>query len=54
VAGIVNAHPNPGPEEYGIVVRTLAALGDRDAAREWAGRAQARFPGDARFGSPSR
>jgi arylsulfatase A-like enzyme/Tfp pilus assembly protein PilF len=54
VAGIVNAHPNPGPEEYGIVVRTLAALGDRDAAREWAGPAQARFPGDARFGSPSR
>jgi tetratricopeptide (TPR) repeat protein len=54
VAGIVSAHPNPGPEEYGIVVRTLAALGDRDAAREWAGRAHARFPGDARFGSPSR
>jgi arylsulfatase A-like enzyme/Flp pilus assembly protein TadD len=43
VAGIVAAHPNPGPEEYAIVVRTLAGIGDQAGAREWQARAQQRF-----------
>jgi tetratricopeptide (TPR) repeat protein len=51
VAGVVTAHPSPGPDEYAVVVRTLAGLGDRDAARDWAGRARARFPEDRRFRS---
>ena len=49
LAGIVTAHPRPGPEEYWAVVRTLAVLGDRPAAGEWAARAHKLFPGDARF-----
>jgi len=47
--GVVTAHPRAGADEYWTVVRALAALGDRAAAREWAGRARARFPGDRRF-----
>jgi choline-sulfatase len=41
VAGIVTAHPRPGVEEYALVVRTLQAIGDDEAAREWARRARA-------------
>ena len=51
LSGIVNAHPSPGPDEYWTVVRTLAALGDRNAAREWAARARKRYPRDTRFGA---
>ena len=49
LAGVVTANPRAGPEEYWTVVRTFAALGDIAAAREWAGRARSRFPGDRRF-----
>lgn len=49
LAGIVAAHPRPGPEEYWSVVRTLHVLGDREPAREWAARARALFPSDPRF-----
>jgi len=47
--GVVTANPRAGAEEYWTVVRTFAALGDVTAARAWAGRARARFPGDRRF-----
>ncbi len=50
LAGIVTAHPRPGPEEYWAVVRTLGVLGDREAAGEWAARAHRLFPRDRRFG----
>ena len=49
VAGIVTRHPQPGPNEYWTVVRTLAGLGDADGAREWAAQARTRFPADPRF-----
>jgi Tfp pilus assembly protein PilF len=48
--GVVTANPRAGAEEYWTVVRTFATLGDVSAARAWAGRAHARFPGDRRFG----
>jgi choline-sulfatase len=47
--GVVTANPRAGAEEYWTVVRTLSTLGDVTAAREWARRARARFPGDRRF-----
>jgi tetratricopeptide (TPR) repeat protein len=47
--GIVTANPRAGAEEYWTLVRTLSTLGDVTAAREWARRARARFPGDRRF-----
>jgi choline-sulfatase len=47
--GIVSANPNAGPEEYWTVVRSFRALGDLDAARQWAARARARYPADRRF-----
>jgi arylsulfatase A-like enzyme/tetratricopeptide (TPR) repeat protein len=53
LAGVVTANPRAGANEYWTVVRTLAGLGDASAAREWAARARARYPSDARFRSPS-
>jgi arylsulfatase A-like enzyme/Tfp pilus assembly protein PilF len=47
--GVVTANPRAGPDDYWTVVRVLATLGDQSAAREWAGRARARFPSDPRF-----
>jgi tetratricopeptide (TPR) repeat protein len=49
LSGIVAAHPRPGPDEYWAVVRTLAALGDREGALEWAAAARKRYPSDTRF-----
>jgi tetratricopeptide (TPR) repeat protein len=49
VAGIVTANPRAGANEYGLVVRTLAGLGDGAGAHEWASRARALFPADPRF-----
>jgi tetratricopeptide (TPR) repeat protein len=49
LAGIVRSHPKPGADEYWVVVRTLAGLGDAASAREWAAEARRLFPGDARF-----
>jgi choline-sulfatase len=49
LGGLVAATPHPDASTYGIVVRAFTMLGDRDAAREWAAKARARFPGDARF-----
>jgi choline-sulfatase len=47
--GVVTANPRAGADEYWNVVRAFNTLGDLAAAREWAGRARARFPGDRRF-----
>jgi arylsulfatase A-like enzyme/Tfp pilus assembly protein PilF len=47
--GIVTRLPAPGPDAYATVVRGFTVLGDMAAAREWANRARAQFPGDARF-----
>jgi Flp pilus assembly protein TadD len=49
VAGVVTRHPEPGPNEYWTVVRTLSGLGDGAGAREWAAQARTRFPADPRF-----
>jgi arylsulfatase A-like enzyme/Tfp pilus assembly protein PilF len=49
VEGLVAATPKPDAQTYWTVVSTLATLGDAAAAREWAARARARFPGDPRF-----
>jgi hypothetical protein len=49
LAGVVTHHPQPGPNEYWTVVRTLAGLGDVEGAREWAVQARSRFPDDPRF-----
>jgi len=49
LAGIVTQNAQAGAEEYWVVVRTLAGLGDTAGAREWAGRARQRFPNDLRF-----
>ncbi|PYQ46709.1 MAG: hypothetical protein DMF78_25690 [Acidobacteria bacterium] len=49
VEGLVDAAPRPDPETYWTVIKTLSVLGDAAAAREWAARARARFPRDARF-----
>jgi choline-sulfatase len=47
--GVVTANPRAGADEYWTVVRAFTTLGDVTAARAWAGRARARFPGDRRF-----
>jgi len=49
LAGLIAAEPQASAETYWTVVRTLSVLGDAAAAREWAGRARARFPRDRRF-----
>jgi tetratricopeptide (TPR) repeat protein len=49
LAGIVTANPRAGAEEYVVVARTLATIGDVEAAREWAGRGRALYPRDARL-----
>ncbi|MGE0454592.1 MAG: sulfatase-like hydrolase/transferase [Vicinamibacteria bacterium] len=49
LAGIVTRNSQAGAEDYWIVVRTLAGIGDAAGAREWATRARQRFPNDPRF-----
>lgn len=49
LAGVVTANPHAGAEEYFVVARTLAVLGDAPAAREWAVRAHTLYPSDPRF-----
>jgi tetratricopeptide (TPR) repeat protein len=49
VAGIVTANPRAGADEYVVVARSLARLGDVEASRDWARRGQALYPGDARL-----
>jgi tetratricopeptide (TPR) repeat protein len=49
LAGIVTANPRAGADEYVVVARTLATLGDLPAAREWASRGRALYPADARL-----
>lgn len=49
LAGVVTALPQPTADAYATVVRAFSVLGDAAAAREWASRARAQFPGDARF-----
>jgi tetratricopeptide (TPR) repeat protein len=49
LAGFVTAQPRPSAETYWTVVHTFSVLGDSAAARDWAARARAKFPGDARF-----
>jgi tetratricopeptide (TPR) repeat protein len=49
LAGLVTAESPPSAETYWTVVHTLSVLGDVEGARQFAGRAQARFPSDPRF-----
>lgn len=49
LAGVVTSLSRPGPEAFLKVVQTFTALGDKEAAREWAARGRAQFPLDARF-----
>jgi tetratricopeptide (TPR) repeat protein len=49
LAGLVTSQPHATPEAYLKVVRTFSVLGDAEASREWAARARAQFPSDARF-----
>jgi tetratricopeptide (TPR) repeat protein len=49
LAGVVTANPQAKADEYFVVVRTLAVLGDVPAAREWAARARGLYPADPRF-----
>lgn len=49
LAGIVTANPHAGAGEYAVVAHTLAALGDAEAAREWASRGRALYPRDPRL-----
>ncbi len=49
LAGVVSQNPRAGADEYFVVARTFAVLGDTPAAREWAARARALYPSDPRF-----
>ena len=49
LAGIVTANPRAGADEYVVVARTLATLGDVEAARDWARRGRALYPADPRL-----
>jgi choline-sulfatase len=49
LAGVVTANPQAKADEYFVVARTLAVLGDLPAAREWAARGHALYPADPRF-----
>jgi len=49
LAGIVTANPRAGADDYFVVARTLATLGDVEAAREWARRGRALYPADPRL-----
>ena len=49
LGGLIAALPQPTADTYWTVVQTLSILGDAAASREWAERAQGRFPGDRRF-----
>ena len=49
LGGLIAAEQRPSADSYWTVVRTLLVLGDGQAAREWAARARAAFPADARF-----
>jgi Tfp pilus assembly protein PilF len=47
--GLVTANPRAQADDYATVVRALSTLGDPQAARVWAARGHALFPGDQRF-----
>lgn len=49
LAGIVTANLRAGADEYVVVARTLAGLGDIPAAREWAQRGRSLYPADPRL-----
>jgi arylsulfatase A-like enzyme/Tfp pilus assembly protein PilF len=49
LAGVVTANPRAGADEYVVVARTFARLGDVEAAREWSRRGNALYPKDARL-----
>jgi tetratricopeptide (TPR) repeat protein len=49
LAGIVTANPRAGADEYVVVARTLATIGDVEAARDWASRGRALYPNDPRL-----
>jgi tetratricopeptide (TPR) repeat protein len=49
LAGIVTANPRAGADEYALVTRTLANVGDAEAARDWARRGRALYPQDERL-----
>jgi len=47
--GVVTKDPRATADSYLTVVKTFSLLGDVDAARVWAARARALYPGDPRF-----
>jgi choline-sulfatase len=49
LGGLIAAESRPTAEHYWAVVKTFSVLGDREAARHWAGQARSRFPADVRF-----
>jgi tetratricopeptide (TPR) repeat protein len=49
LAGLIEAEPQPGAETYWTVVRAFGVLGDVEAARAFAAKGRALFPGDPRF-----
>lgn len=49
LAGIVTANPRAGADEYVVVARTLATLGDLEAARDWQARGRTLYPSDPRL-----
>ena len=49
LAGIVTANPRAGADDYVVVARTLARLGDAEAARDWTDRGRALYPADPRL-----
>ena len=49
LGGLVSALPKPTADAYWTVVKTFSILGDGPAAKEWAARGRAQFPGDRRF-----
>ncbi|MEO8501121.1 MAG: sulfatase-like hydrolase/transferase, partial [Vicinamibacteria bacterium] len=49
IGGLVEANPVAGAQDFDVVVRTLAGLGDADGAASWRARGRARYPKDPRF-----
>jgi arylsulfatase A-like enzyme/Tfp pilus assembly protein PilF len=49
LGGLVASTPDAGADVYDTLVHTFTVLGDLAAARDWAAKARAKFPRDARF-----
>ena len=49
IAGVVEQNAAATGDDFDLVIRTLAGLGDAEAAARWKRRARARYPDDPRF-----